>query len=45
MTVDDLFALFRPSGQTQGPKLREAIASLKLGRILINNSQEVGIVI
>ncbi len=25
MTEDDLFALFRPAGQTQGPKLREAI--------------------
>lgn len=30
MTEDDLFALFRPSGQSQGPKLRDAIASLKL---------------
>jgi uncharacterized protein len=30
MTEDDLFALFRPAGQTQGPKLREAIRSLKL---------------
>jgi hypothetical protein len=30
MTEDDLFALFRPSGQIQGPKLREAIRSLKL---------------
>lgn len=30
MTEDDLFALFRPSGQTQGPKLRESIRSLKL---------------
>lgn len=29
-TEDDLFALFRPSGQSQGPKLREAIKSLKL---------------
>ncbi len=26
----DLFALFRPSGQSQGPKLREAIRSLRL---------------
>ena len=32
MTEDDLFALFRPSGQSQGPKLREAIRSLKLVR-------------
>lgn len=29
-TEDDLFALFRPSGQSQGPKLREAIRSLKM---------------
>lgn len=33
MTEDDLFTLFRPSGQSQGPKLREAIRSLKLVRI------------
>ncbi|UGY25456.1 ATP-binding protein [Bradyrhizobium septentrionale] len=33
-TEEDLFALFRPSGQTQGPKLREAIRSLKLIKIL-----------
>jgi DNA helicase HerA-like ATPase len=32
MTEDDLFSLFRPSGQSQGPKLREAIRSLKLVR-------------
>lgn len=30
MAEDDLFALFRPSGQSQGPKLRDAIRSLKL---------------
>ncbi len=30
MTEDDLFTLFRPSGQSQGPKLRDAIKSLKL---------------
>lgn len=34
MTEDDLFALFRPSGQSQGPKLREAVRSLKLVKIL-----------
>lgn len=34
MNEDDLFALFRPSGQIQGPKLREAIRSLKLIKIL-----------
>jgi uncharacterized protein len=30
MTEDDLFSLIRPSGQSQGPKLRDAIKSLKL---------------
>ncbi|MGN7713675.1 ATP-binding protein [Agrobacterium radiobacter] len=30
ITEDDLFSLFRPSGQSQGPRLREAIKSLKL---------------
>lgn len=30
MTEDDLFTLAHPSGQSQGPKLREAIKSLKL---------------
>ncbi len=34
MTEDDLFALFRPSGQSQGPKLRDAVRSLKLVKIL-----------
>lgn len=29
-TEDDLFSLFRPAGQSQGPKLRDAIKSLKL---------------
>ena len=28
----DLFALFRPSGQSQGPKLREAFRSLRLAQ-------------
>ncbi|MER9295351.1 ATP-binding protein [Mesorhizobium sp. M0621] len=32
-TEEDLFALFRPSGQSQGPKLREAMRSLKLLRV------------
>jgi len=30
MTEDDLFSLVRPAGQSQGPKLRDAIKSLKL---------------
>lgn len=33
-TESDLFALFRPSGQSQGPKLRAAIKSLKLIRLV-----------
>ena len=33
-TEDDLFALFRPGGQSQGPRLREAIRSLKLAEAL-----------
>ncbi|MBR0684172.1 ATP-binding protein [Roseomonas eburnea] len=34
ITEDDLFSLLRPSGQSQGPKLRDAIKSLKLVRAL-----------
>lgn len=34
ITEDDLFSLFRPSGQSQGPKLRDAIKSLKLVQAL-----------
>jgi hypothetical protein len=33
LTEADLFALFRPSGPTQGPKLRAAIKSLKLAKV------------
>lgn len=33
MSEEDLFTLLRPSGQSQGPKLREAIRSLKLVRV------------
>ncbi|HXN25278.1 MAG TPA: ATP-binding protein [Candidatus Dormibacteraeota bacterium] len=33
LTESDLFALFRPSGQTQGPKLRAAMKSLKLAKL------------
>jgi len=40
MTEDDLFSLFRPSGQSQGPKLREAIRSLKLATALGANVPE-----
>lgn len=35
VTEDDLFSLFRPSGQSQGPKLRDAIKSLKLARAVV----------
>jgi hypothetical protein len=34
LTEGDLFALFKPSGQTQAPKLRMAMKSLKLARIV-----------
>ena len=43
MTEDDLFALFRPSGQSQGPKLREAVRSLKLVTVLNGQSQTLTI--
>ena len=33
LTEGDLFALFKPSGQTQAPKLRAAMKSLKLAKI------------
>lgn len=41
MTEDDLFALFKPSGQSQGPKLREAIKSLKLVHALGGVSDQI----
>jgi Helicase HerA, central domain/Helicase HerA-like C-terminal len=34
LVEEDLFALFRPGGQVQGPKLREAMKSLKLASVL-----------
>lgn len=33
MTEADLFALFKPSGQAQGPKMRQAMRTLKLLRL------------
>ncbi len=33
LTESDLFALFKPAGPTQGPKLRAAIKSLKLAKV------------
>ncbi|WP_241791301.1 ATP-binding protein [Sphingobacterium rhinopitheci] len=37
LTINDLFVLFRPSGQVQQPMLLEAIKSLKLAKCLIND--------
>src|SRR5262249_8301388 len=34
----DFIALFEPSGKVQGPKLREAIRSLRLARLLGNDA-------
>lgn len=34
LTEADLFALFKPSGQTQAPKLRAAMKSLKIAKIV-----------
>jgi DNA helicase HerA-like ATPase len=33
LTENDLFAIFKPSGESQAPKLRQAIKSLKLARL------------
>ncbi len=33
LTESDLLAIFKPSGESQGPKLREAMKSLKLARV------------
>lgn len=44
LTENDLFAIFRPSGQSQGPKLRAAMKSLKLA-IADPNIATSGIVI
>lgn len=37
LTINDLFVLFRPSGQVQQPILLEAIKSLKVANCLITN--------
>jgi hypothetical protein len=37
LTVGDLFVLLRPSGQVQFPKLMEAIKSLKILKVLVQN--------
>jgi DNA helicase HerA-like ATPase len=36
-TEDDLFALLRPSGQSQGPRLRDAIKSQKLAAVIASS--------
>ena len=36
LTESDLFAIFKPTGQSQAPKLRAAIKSLKLARLAPN---------
>ncbi len=33
LTENDLFAIFKPTGESQAPKLRQAIKSLKLARL------------
>jgi len=33
LTENDLFAIFRPSGEAQAPKMRQAIKSLKLAKL------------
>lgn len=45
MTEDDLFSLFRPSGQSQGPRLRDAIKSLKLAEAIGSNPAPPGVFI
>jgi hypothetical protein len=42
LTEGDLFALFKPSGQTQGPKLRQAMRTLKLLRLAPNLAPNSG---
>ena len=34
LVQQDIFAIFTPSGQVQGPRLREALQSLKLAKVL-----------
>lgn len=40
LTENDLFAIFRPSGQSQGPKLRAAMKSLKLAAVCPEFAQD-----
>src|SRR5712691_539307 len=45
LTEGDLFALFRPSGPVQGPKLRQAVKSLKLAKLEPNLVANSGLMI
>jgi DNA helicase HerA-like ATPase len=45
MYESDLFAVFRPSGQSQGPKMREAIRSLKLARLMPDLADDEGVLV
>jgi len=45
LTEGDLFALFRPSGPVQGPKLRQAIKSLKLVKLEPNVAANSGLLV
>ena len=40
LTLDDIFLLLRPSGQVQSPILMEAIRSLKIAKLLSENSAQ-----
>jgi Helicase HerA, central domain len=45
LTEADLFALFKPSGQTQAPKLRAAMKSLKLAKIVGSTLAPAGVIV
>jgi len=45
LTEADLFALFKPSGQTQAPKLRAAMKSLKLAKCVGAPFAEDGVIV
>jgi hypothetical protein len=45
LTEGDLFALFRPVGPVQGPKLRQAIKSLKLAKLEPSLTANAGLLI
>jgi hypothetical protein len=45
LTEADLFALFKPSGQTQAPKLRAAMKSLKLVKLVGAPIAKAGVIV